>query len=365
VTRAASPNYVGAMQPGPNNDIADVTGIGVGHYQRMGRGWLSGTTVIVPPVHSIGGVDVRGGGPATRDTDCLNPINMVSEVDAICLSGGSAFGLDTAGGVMTLLAERGRGFRVGPDPQSVVPIVPSAALFDLGAGGIFVNRPGADFGRRAAAKALMAAKRGRPIAQGTIGAGTGAHMAMLKGGVGSASTVTGDGIVVGALIVLNSSGTGIDRRSGELWGTRYGIGDEFAHLHRPKQADLDAFIELMAKRWALNTTLAVVATNVTMDKPECTRLAGAGHDGLARAISPIHNYTDGDIVFSLSTGAMTLPEAQIEGFIRPVNNRFTRLGDVFTIAADTVARAVVHAIISSTSTTEMTSYLEQFPSATI
>ena len=352
------------MQPGRNNDIADVPGIGVGHYQRAGRGWLSGTTVVVPPVHTVGGVDVRGGGPATRDTDCLDPINMVSEVDAICLSGGSAFGLDAAGGVMALLAEQGRGFRVGPDPQSVVPIVPSAALFDLGAGGVFANRPGADFGRAAAAKAVVAAKRGVAIRQGTVGAGMGAHMAVLKGGVGSASTVTEDGIVVGALIVLNSSGTGIDRRNGELWGTRYGLDDEFGHLRIPKRSDVESFAALMAKRWPLNTTLAVIATNVTLDKPECTRLAGSGHDGLARAISPIHNFTDGDIVFGLSTCGMSLPEKPVEGFIRPVNNRFTRLGDVFTIAADTVARAVVHAILAATSTADMTSYLEQFPSAT-
>lgn len=351
------------MQPGPNNDIADLPGVGVGHYQRMGRGWLSGTTVVVPPVHSIGGVDVRGGGPATRDTDCLNPINMVSEVDAICLSGGSAFGLDAAGGVMALLAEQGRGFRVGPGERNVVPIVPSAALFDLGAGGDFDKRPGTEFGRAAAAKAVAAAKRGKPIAQGTVGAGAGAHMAVLKGGVGSASTVTDDGIIVGALIVLNSSGTGIDRRDGQLWGQRYGLGDEFAHVHRPRRHDLQSFEALMARRWPLNTTLAVIATNVTLDKPECTRLAGAGHDGLARAISPIHNYTDGDIVFALSTCAMGLPDKPMEGFIRPVDNRFTRLGDVFTVAADTVARAVVHAILAATTTGGMTSYLEQFPSA--
>ncbi|MGH9271322.1 MAG: P1 family peptidase, partial [Ilumatobacteraceae bacterium] len=155
------------MTIGPHNDLTDVAGIKVGHHQRTGRGWLTGTTVVLPPPGTVGGVDVRGGGPGTRETDPLHPLNMVSEVDGVCLTGGSAYGLDAAGGVMAWLEERERGFRIGHLSHHVVPIVPSAVIFDLGAGGVFAKRPTFEFGRRAAAAA-----RGATLRQGTVGAGT-------------------------------------------------------------------------------------------------------------------------------------------------------------------------------------------------
>jgi putative pantetheine hydrolase len=136
------------MRTGPRNDLTDVAGIAVGHFQRRGRGWLTGTTVVIPPVGTAGGVDVRGGGPGTRETDLLDPVNMVPAVDAICLTGGSAYGLDAAGGVMAELERRGRGFQIGAQPGNVVPIVPTAVVFDLAAGGSFANRPDASFGAR-------------------------------------------------------------------------------------------------------------------------------------------------------------------------------------------------------------------------
>jgi L-aminopeptidase/D-esterase-like protein len=158
------------VKAGPRNDLTDVRGVAVGQFQRIGQGWLTGTTVVIPPPGTIGGVDVRGGGPGTRETELLAPMNMVERVDAVCLSGGSSYGLAAATGVADWVGERGMGFRVGPEPHHVVPIVPAAVLFDLGAGGRFQNRPTADFGRRAAADAKT-----RRILQGVAGAGTGAR----------------------------------------------------------------------------------------------------------------------------------------------------------------------------------------------
>jgi len=343
---------------GRHNDLTDVAGVLVGHHQRTGKGWLTGTTVVLPPDGTVGGVDVRGGGPGTRETDPLHPLNMVSEVDAICLTGGSAYGLDAAGGVMSWLEERGRGFRIGRLPHHVVPIVPSAVVFDLGAGGVFTNRPTAEFGRRAAGAA-----RAGPIRQGTVGAGTGAHAAALKGGIGSASVVTPNGITVAALVVLNSGGSPVDPASGRLWGARYGVGDEFSHLRRPVGREVTAFRRLAFTPPTLNTTLAVVATDARLTKPECTRLAGAGHDGMARAISPIHTYTDGDVCFTLATGAHELPDDAPDSFIRPAMTRFAQLTTVIAAAADVVARAVVHATLAATSAGTMTSYRDLLPSA--
>ncbi len=346
------------MRIGRRNDLTDVAGFKVGHYQRTGRGWLTGTTVVLPPPETVGGVDVRGGGPGTRETDPLHPLNMVNEVDGVCLTGGSAYGLDAAGGVMAWLEQRGRGFRIGVQPHHVVPIVPAAVVFDLGAGGVFRNRPGAEFGRRAAAAA-----RSRTVRQGTVGAGTGAHAAALKGGVGSASVVTPDGITVAALVVVNCGGSPVEPTTGLLWGARYGIGDEFGELRRPNRRDVAAFQRLKFAPPTLNTTLAVVATDARLTKAECTRLAGAGHDGMARAISPIHTYTDGDVCFTLASGARELPDAPTDGFIRPAQGRFMQLATVISAAADTVARAVVHAVVRATSAGSMPSYRDQLPSA--
>ncbi len=345
------------MRPGARNDLTDVVGVAVGHHQRRGRGWLTGTTVVVPPPGTVGGVDVRGGGPGTRETDLLDPVNMVSHVDAICLTGGSAYGLDAASGVMTWLEQQGRGFQIGGDPGRVVPIVPAAVIFDLGAGA-FDHRPDASFGHRAAS---AASRRG--VRQGTTGAGTGAHAAALKGGIGSASVVLESGITVAALVVLNSGGSPVDPSTGELWGARYGIGDEFAALRKPSRGDLAAFRAIPWPPPATNTTLAVVATDADLDKAECTRVAGAAHDGMARAISPIHTYTDGDVAFVLATGALPVPEAPTDGFIRPAAARFTQLAPIIAAAADAVTRAIVHATLAATAAGDMRSYTDVLPSA--
>jgi putative pantetheine hydrolase len=346
------------VRAGPRNDLTDVAGIAVGHHQRRGRGWLTGTTVVLPPPDTVGGVDVRGGGPGTRETDLLHPANMVSHVDAICLTGGSAYGLDAAGGVMAVLEQRRRGFQIGAEPGHVVPIVPTAVVFDLGAGGDFRKRPDAEFGRRATTAATT-----RSVRQGTVGAGTGAHAAALKGGVGSASVVLESGITVAALVVVNSGGSPVDPATGELWAARYGLDGEFTHLRRPVRSEVAAFRALKFGPPAANTTLAVIATDAELTKSECTRVAGAGHDGMARAISPIHTYTDGDVAFALATGAKAVPEAPSDGFIRPAIARFTQLAPIIAAAADVVARAVVHATLAATSAGTMPSYTDQLPSA--
>lgn len=356
---------------GPRNDITDVAGIRVGHHQRIGRGWLTGTTVVLPPGGTVGAVDVRGGGPGTRETEALNPVNLVSTVDAVCLSGGSAYGLAAADGVMQWLAARNTGYRLGPDPHHVVPIVPAAVLFDLGTGGCFDNRPDASFGTRAASKA-----RAAKVRQGTVGAGTGAHAELLKGGVGSASVVLPGGVTVGALVAVNSSGSVLDPATGRLWGLDRGLGDEFAHVGRPSRAELARHRADPLSRPPLNTTLAVVATDAALTKAELTRLAALGHDGMARAIDPIHLYVDGDVVFALATGTRPVPvelppparwgsDAAVEALdpalaaaLRPI-----ALTPILAAAADTVTRAIVHAALAATSAGPLISYRDRFPSA--
>ena len=343
---------------GPNNDITDVAGMRVGHAHRRGRGWLTGTTVVLPPPGTVGGVDVRGGGPGTRETEALDPINMVSRVDAVCLTGGSAYGLAAADGVMTWLAERHLGLTIGAEPHQVVPIVPAAVLFDLGAGGSFGNRPDASFGYRAAAAATR-----RRVAQGSVGAGTGAHINRMKGGIGSASIVLDTGVTVAALVALNPSGFTFDQTTGELYGARFGLPGEFANVRPPSKRDMDAHAAAPIEMPSLNTVLVVVATDARMEKHECTRMAGAAHDGMARAVSPVHQYVDGDVAFALATGAREVPDESNDGVIRPGSSRPGQLGTIFAAAADVVTRAIVHATLAATSARDLVSYLDRFPSA--
>lgn len=337
---------------GPRNDLTDVAGTAVGHHQRTGDGWLTGTTVVLPPTGTVGAVDVRGGGPATRETDALSPTTLVEHVDAVVLTGGSAYGLDAAAGAMQWLEERGRGFRVGPGPEHVVPIVPAAALFDLGRGGDFRARPTAEFARAAA----DAATSDSPVPQGSVGAGTGAVAGGLKGGVGSASAVLASGAMVGALVVVNSAGSAVDAADGMLLAARYAVDGEFGLRGAPTADELAAWTEaserMRAARSPFNTVLAVVATDARLTPAECTRLAGAAHDGLARAVSPIHTYVDGDVAFGLATGAWEVEQPRIPA-----------LNSLLAAAADTVARAVGHAVLSTAGAVGLPSYREAFPSA--
>lgn len=313
------------MRPGPRNAITDVAGVRVGQVQRLEPGWATGTSVVLVPAGATAGVDVRGAGPGTRETDLLDPSHLVQQVHAVVLTGGSAYGLAAADGVLGWLAERGHGFRVGPSPAHVVPIVPAAVLFDLFTAD-FGNTPDADFGRAACAAA------GLEVAQGSVGAGTGARAGVFKGGVGTASVLLTDGIVVSALMAVNPAGAVVDVRTGLPWGLDHELGAEFG-LRAPLAAEVTAGAALREPAMRLNTTIGVVATDAGLSKAQCRRVAVASHDGLARAVRPAHSMLDGDTVFALATG-----QGQVT---TPVLDAIT------AAAADCVARAIVHGVLAA------------------
>jgi putative pantetheine hydrolase len=231
-------------------------------------------------------------------------------------------------------------------------------VFDLGAGGCFECRPDASFGHRAAAAARSAA-----VAQGNVGAGTGTHAGRLKGGIGSASVVLDSGVTVAALVALNCSGNVFDLRTGDLHGRVRGLAEEFPHLRAPSVAELQAYRDEPLARAPLNTTLAVVATDARMQKHECTRMAMCAHDGMARAIDPVHTYVDGDVAFALATGGREVPDEPSDGVPRPGPTRPGQLNLLYAAGADVVTRAIVHAVLTATTAGGMTSYLDRFPSA--
>ncbi|MEV7284299.1 P1 family peptidase [Streptomyces sp. NPDC093252] len=314
--------------------LTDVAGLRVGHATRAGDGRLTGTTVVLAPEGgAVAAVDVRGGGPGTKETDALDPRNVVQKVEAIVLTGGSAYGLDAAAGVMAWLEERGRGVRVGPDPAHVVPVVPAACVFDLGRGGVFRARPDAATGRDAVT-AAAAEPLGAPVAEGCVGAGTGAAVGHVKGGVGTASTVTESGFTVAALVVANAAGEGVDPETGVLYGELFGGRVTYppAEVHERARARL---AEAAARNSLppLNTTLAVVATDAVLSKAQAQKLAGTSHDGIARAVRPVHLLNDGDTVFTLATGARPLPPEE------PLI-----LNEILAAGADTVTRAITKAL---------------------
>ena len=322
--------------PGPTNTITDVAGIRVGHATRNGDGWLTGTTVVLPPpTGAVTGVDVRGGGPGTRETDLLDPRANVAAVHAIVLTGGSAFGLAAADGVMQALFEAGVGYVVGLAPNTtIVPIVPAAVIFDLGRGADVRNRPDASFGREAVAAASDGA-----VPLGVVGAGTGAKSGGLKGGVGSASVVLDDGTTVGALVVVNSVGSTVDPMTGELYAARFAFPGELPAMRLPDPAELEAARELALSKGPtggyLATTIGVVAVDATLTKAQCAKVSGVAHDGLARAIRPVHTMFDGDTMFTLATGGGPEPDP-------------FQLHALLDAAGDCVTRAVAYAVLSAT-----------------
>ncbi|WP_406832368.1 P1 family peptidase [Pedococcus sp. KACC 23699] len=358
------------MRPGPTNTLTDVPGVRVGHATRTEPGWLTGATVVLAPeAGAVAGVDVRGGAPGTRETDLLDPRNLVDRVNAVVLTGGSAFGLAAADGVVQRLYAAGLGWPMG-EPGQVVPIVPGAVLFDLGRGGEFGNAPGAADGA-AAFDAAVGPPAGRAdrahradtvvVEQGCVGAGTGAKVGGLKGGIGSASAVLDDGTTVAALVAVNAIGSAVDDRTGELWGARFGFGGEFDHLGAPTEADLraareraDAAYDGRPIRPGTATTIGVIATDATLTKAECQKVSGLGHDGLARALHPVHTLLDGDTLFTLATGEQPVPD-------------LPSLHALMVAAGDCVTRAVAHAVLAATSvangTVDLRSYRDAFPSA--
>jgi putative pantetheine hydrolase len=324
--------------------ITDVAGLRVGHATRSGGGLLTGTTVVLAPEGGmVAAVDVRGGGPGTRETDALDPRNLVQRVDAVVLTGGSAFGLDAAGGVVAWLEEHGRGFRVGAEPSQVVPVVPTAALFDLGRGGDWRARPDAALGR-----AAVDAASGEPVAQGNVGAGTGAVVGGLKGGIGTASIRLPSGVTVGAVVAVNAVGSAVDPVTGELYAARFGRPGEFPELRAVPGPNAEGGP-------SLNTTLAVVATDTTLTKAQAHKLAGTAHDGLARALRPVHLLSDGDTVFVLASGARPLPVPQGDPAFA-VHVEAGALNELYAAAADTVTRAIGHAVLAAESVGEFSSF---------
>ncbi len=320
------------VHAGIHNDLRDVPGVRVGHAQRTQHRWLSGVTVVLPPpAGATCGVDVRGGAPGTRETDLLDPRNTVERVHGIVLTGGSAYGLAAADGVVRALGDARIGFPVGEAPHEVVPIVPAAVIFDLGRGGDFTMRPDAEVGREAYLAAVAATPHG-PL-QGCVGAGTGACAGRLKGGVGSASAVLDDGTTVAALMVVNSHGTTVDPSTGALLGARFGLRSEFGTL-RPIPATDDAG---GPPPGALNTTIGVVATDVALTKAQCAKLAGVAHDGIARAVHPAHSPYDGDTVFAMATGSRA-GSVELASFYTLVE-----------AAADCVTRSIAHAMLHARS----------------
>ncbi len=322
------------MRPGPHNAITDVTGIRVGHTTREEPGWLTGVTVVVPPPGTVGGVDVRGGGPGTRETDLLDPRSLVDAVDAVVLAGGSAFGLAAADGVASQVYATGLGWPVGPPPQRV-PIVPAAILFDLGRAGVWLHHPGPQDGADAYARAT-----GGPVTEGSVGAGTGAVAGGMRGGVGTASALLSSGSTVAALVVVNSVGSPM-AVGGTLLGAGLARADDLVDLPTPDDAAVKAHwqaraAETTALAAGRATTLAVVATDARLTKAACQKLAGVAHDGFARALSPVHTGYDGDTVFTLATGA------------RPSVSGLDEV-ELQTAAADCVTVAIVRAVLAATS----------------
>jgi L-aminopeptidase/D-esterase-like protein len=335
--------------PVPFGSITDVDGVHVGHAERIGGGWLTGSTVVFVPDGAVAGVDVRGGGPGTRETDALHPSHLVERVHAVCLSGGSAFGLAAADGVMGWLEARGLGFPI--DDEHVVPVVPAAVIFDLGRGGDFARRPGAELGRAAIESA------GPDPAYGAVGAGTGARTAGLQGGVGTASIAVGD-LTVGALAVVNAAGSPVDPDTGALWRHPPGAPP-------PTPAERDALVDAArpsdedsgtgpAPDPPLNTTIGVVATSARLTPAEATKLAAVAHDGLAHAIRPAHSMFDGDTVFALATGAVELPD--VPPRFRGAATRAGTFNAVLAAAADAFALACSHAVLAATPIADAPSY---------
>lgn len=293
------------MRPGPRNLLTDVAGLRVGNADDAQL--RSGVTVVTADAPFVAGVSVMGGAPGTRETDLLAPDKTVQQVDALVLSGGSAFGLDAASGVADGLRAAGRGF-IAPGGARV-PIVPAAILFDLANGGAkdWETNPY----RRLGLAALAAA--GETFALGSAGAGRGATVSRLKGGLGSASVVLSSGHVVAALVAVNAIGAVTVGDTPHFWAAPHEVGKEFGGLGPAPPESFDPLAEPgPGKARGTATTIAIVATDAALDQAQATRMAVAAHDGLARAILPAHTPLDGDLVFAASTGARPLTDPVAE-----------------------------------------------------
>ena len=319
-----------------NNSLTSLQGILVGHYTDDRR--PTGCTVVLCPDGAVAGVDVRGAAPGTRDTDALSPSNTVQEVHGVLLTGGSAYGLDAAGGVMRWLEERGHGFQVGP---AIVPIVPAAVIFDLWVDDFSKTRPVSTQNPRIRPDAQAGylacqAANSEPVQQGNVGAGAGATLGKLngpdcamKGGIGSASLCV-HGVTVAALVVCNALGDVVDPQTGKLLaGAR--VSADSRDLLDIVKAQLNGH-SISKPQAGSNTTIGVVATDAVLTKPQAHRLAQVAHDGLARSIRPVHTPMDGDTLFALGTGT---------------SGKAADMMLLSTLAAEVTAMAVVNAVLSA------------------
>ncbi len=330
------------IRPGPRNLITDVDGLRVGNAQ-LDDAW-TGTTVVLPDEDAVTAADVRGGAPGTHEINALDPTCSVEAIQAIVLSGGSAFGLDAASGVSSWLLNEGRGVQVG---SATIPVVPAAILIDL------LNGGDKDWGdvppyRELAIRACDAA--GTDFQLGNVGAGMGATAGLLKGGLGSASALSDEGEQVGALMAVNPWGSVVMPGTDAFWAWPWEVDGEFGGARPTPEAsagNLDYKPKAMQFGPA-NTTIGVVATNVALTKAQALRIAIMAHDGIARAIRPVHTPFDGDTIFVLSTARQDLPD--------PVPLSLARLG---MMAADCVARAIARGVYAADGLGDFPGYRER------
>ena len=325
-----------ALRPGPTNGLCDVPGIHVGHAQD--ERICTGTTVILPEKPVVAAVDVRGGGPGSRETDLLAPVATVDRIDALVLSGGSAYGLEAASAVTSALGAQGRGYK---HRGACVPIVPSAICFDLLNGGD--KNWGAEPPYRALGLSALAAA-GPTDAAGSIGAGFGATAGPLRGGLGMASVVMDD-LIVAALAVVNAAGSVTLPGLPQFWAWPFERNAEFGGLPPPSAHPVDQ-LDLPMRPAPENTTLVAVATNATLSKTACQRVAIMAQDGLARAIRPVHTPFDGDIVFVMATRERVAGDPAETGLIG-------------ALSADCVARAIARGVYEAVSNGPAPSYRDR------
>ena len=327
------------MSTGKNNSLTDVEGLIVGHFTDTQA--ACGVSVAICQEGATAGVDVRGSAPGTRETDLLAPINLVEKAQAIVLTGGSVYGLSSADGVVRWLSNKGWGFPL--EAGNVAPIVPAAALFDLGRGKDYIPPIEAAWGTKACENAGPEAF---PI--GCVGAGTGALSGGIKGGLGTASEVLASGLTVAAMVAVNSLGSVIDPATGQPWEIRMEQGEEFG-----KQGKRSVLFPVPPKAEAgRNTTIGIIATDAVLTKAQAQKIAQMAHDGMARAIRPAHTMFDGDTIFCMATNKKELPDTP--GFF--VAPKAMALIDVGRAAADCMTRAIIQAIFAATSSHNMIAF---------
>ena len=327
------------MNTGKNNSLTDVEGLLVGHFTDTKA--ACGVSVAICPEGATAGVDVRGSAPGTRETDLLAPLNLVEKVQAIVLTGGSVYGLSAADGVVRWLSKKGWGFPL--DAGNVAPIVPAAALFDLGRGKDYIPAIDAAWGTKACKNAGPDA-----FPLGCVGVGTGALSGGIKGGLGTASEVLASGLTVAAMVAVNSLGSVIDPATGQPWEIRMEQGTEFG-----KQGKRSVLLPVPPKAEAgRNTTIGIVATDAVLTKAQAQKIAQMAHDGMARAIRPAHTMFDGDTIFCMATNKKELPDTP--GFFAAP--KAMALIEVGRAAADCMTRAIIRAVLEATSSYNMIAF---------